>query len=446
MSRGKKILIAALGVAVVGALVLVNVKFDRKKKVTVQTEKIAMHRLKSVVTASGKIKPKKQVNISAITFGRVTRLAVAEGDIVRQGQFLLEIDPAPLAEQVSALKASIAAARAALAQSSASLVQSRQDMNRLIELKKHDLATDQDVERARTQVQVTTAQEESAHKEIDRLEANLRSASHQLSQVTFTAPLSGLITVMNIEEGENVITGTMNNPGTVLMTIADLSEIEAEIDVDETDVVGIRIGQPATVTIDAFPEKKFKAEVVKIGNSAVTGSAVNPTEQTTNFRVTLALREPVPGIKPALSCSASITTATRESTLAVPIQALTIRTLPAPGESPGDGKRKQPAAKPASNPPPPAAASKPSTDEETDETRKEREKEGVFLVKDGVARFVPVKTGISGERFFEVLEGLKEGDEVVTGTYQAIRDLKDGDPVKIDNTPKKTESSETKQG
>src|SRR5262249_39803340 len=163
-----------------------------------------------------------------------------------------------------------------------------------------------------------------------------------LSQVTFRAPLAGLITVMNIEEGENVVTGTMNNPGTVLMTIADLSEIEAEIDVDETDVVGIRIGQPATVSIDAFPEKKFKAEVVKVGNSAVTGSTLHPTEQTTNSRVTLALREPVPGIKPALSCSASITTATRDAVLAVPIQALTIRTLPSEGKKgPGEGKAKE---------------------------------------------------------------------------------------------------------
>src|SRR5262249_17239670 len=157
-----------------------------------------------------------------------------------------------------------------------------------------------------------------------------------LSQVTFNAPLAGLITVMNIEEGENVITGTMNNPGTVLMTIADLSEIEAEIDVDETDVVGIRIGQPAMGSIDAFPDKKFQAEVVKGGNSAVTGSATNPTEQPTNFRVTVALREPVPGIKPALSCSATITTATRDAVLAVPIQAMTIRTEPGPGEKKDD--------------------------------------------------------------------------------------------------------------
>ena len=452
MTRGKKILIAGLGVLVVGALVLVNVKFDRKKKVTVQTEKIGTRRLKSVVTASGKIKPKKQVNISAITFGKVTRLSVAEGDLVTEGQFLLEVDPAPLAEQVYALKASIAAANAALAQSSASLVQARQDLNRLVELKKSNLATDQDLERARTNVQVEAAREESAMKEIDRLQANMRSASHQLSQVTFRSPLAGLITVMNIEEGENVITGTMNNPGTVLMTIADLSEIEAEIDVDETDVVGIKIGQPATVSIDAFPEKKFKAEVVKVGNSAVTGSSVNPTEQTTNFRVTLALREQVPGIKPALSCSASITTATRDSVLAVPIQALTIRTPEAPGdkkESGGkakDAKAKGATVQAASNPP--AASEDPpaSMDEDTDESRKEREQEGVFLIRDGVAHFVPVKTGISGERFFEVLEGLKEGDEVVTGNYQAIRDLKDGDAVKVDNTVKKTPSEEGKKG
>jgi HlyD family secretion protein len=445
MSRGKKIAIAVLGVAVVGALVVVNLKFDRKKKVTVQTEKIAQHRLKAVVTASGKIKPKKQVNISASTIGKVTKLGVAEGDLVTQGQFLLQIDPAPLAEQVSALRATIASAKATLAQSRASLEQARVDLNRLAELKKHNLSTDQDVDRARTAVQVESAREEAARKDIDRLDANLRSASHQLSQVTFNAPLAGLITVMNIEEGENVVTGTMNNPGTVLMTIADLSEIEAEIDVDETDVVGIRIGQPATVEIDAFPEKKFKAEVVKVGNSAVTGSSANPTEQTTNFRVTLALRETVPGIKPALSCSATIITATRDSVLAVPIQALTIRT-PEPEKDAGKEPKKE--AKPpdhgvraASNTsaaPDPA----PILDEETDESRKEKEKEGVFVVREGVARFVPVKTGISGEKFFEVLDGLQAGDEVITGSYQVIRDLKDGDAVKVDNTSKGKEGKE----
>ncbi|PYQ11391.1 MAG: hypothetical protein DMH00_08445 [Acidobacteria bacterium] len=446
MSRGKKIAIAGTVVLAIAALVAVNLKFERRKRVTVQTEKIAMRRLKSVVTASGKIKPKKQVNISASTIGKVTKLAVAEGDLVTQGQFLLEIDPAPLAEQVSALKSSIASARAALTQSHASKEQSKVELNRLIVLKKDDLATDQDIDRARTNVEVETAREEAAQKEIDRLQANLRGASHQLSQVTFRAPLAGLITVMNIEEGENVITGTMNNPGTVLMTIADLSEIEAEIDVDETDVVGVRIGQPATVSIDAFPDKKFKAEVVKVGNSAVTGSSVNPAEQTTNFRVTLALRERVPGIKPALSCSASITTATRDSTLSVPIQALTIRTLPGPKDktgSPAPSPGKATALRAASNPSPSASSGADPLDEETDESRKEKEKEGVFLVKDGVAHFVPVKTGISGERFFEVLEGLKDGDEVVTGTYQVIRDLKDGDAVKVDNSVKKQEEGES---
>ena len=445
MSRGKKIAIAVLGVAVVGALVVVNLKFDRKKKVTVQTEKIAQHRLKAVVTASGKIKPKKQVNISASTIGKVTKLGVAEGDLVTQGQFLLQIDPAPLAEQVSALRATIASAKATLAQSRASLEQARVDLNRLAELKKHNLSTDQDVDRARTAVQVESAREEVARKDIDRLDANLRSASHQLSQVTFNAPLAGLITVMNIEEGENVVTGTMNNPGTVLMTIADLSEIEAEIDVDETDVVGIRIGQPATVEIDAFPEKKFKAEVVKVGNSAVTGSSANPTEQTTNFRVTLALRETVPGIKPALSCSATIITATRDSVLAVPIQALTIRT-PEPEKDAGKGPKKE--AKPpdhgvrAASNTSAAPDLAPILDEETDESRKEKEKEGVFVVREGMARFVPVKTGISGEKFFEVLDGLQAGDEVITGSYQAIRDLKDGDAVKVDNTSKGNEGKE----
>ena len=447
MSRGKKILIAALGVAVVGALVAVNLKYDRRKKVTVQTDKIAYHRLKSQVTASGKIKPKKQVNISASTIGKVTRLAVAEGDLVEEGQFLLEIDPAPFAEQVSALRASIASAEAALAQARAGLEQARVEERRLAELKKHDLATGQDLDRSRTNVQVEEARVQASEQEIGRLKANLRSASHQLSQVTFRAPLAGLITAMNIEQGENVVTGTMNNPGTVLMTIADLSEIEAEIDVDETDVVGVRIGQPASVSIDAFPDRKFKAEVVKVGNSAVASAGgLSATEQTTNFRVTLALREPVPGIKPTLSCSATITTAVRDRVLAVPIQAMTIRTQPKPGEEKGAAGKPGGGAEARAAEPTRAEAEIAADDEETDEARKDREKEGVFLVRDGTAKFVPVKTGLSGEKFFEVLEGLKEGDEVVTGSYQAIRDLKDGDAVKVDNAAKKAPEESGKRG
>jgi len=451
MSRGKKIAVAAAVAVLIAAVVVVNLKFERKKKVTVQTEKIEHRRLKSVVTASGKIKPKKQVNISASTIGKVTKLAVAEGDLVAEGQFLLQIDPAPLAEEVSALKASIAMANAGLAQSRASLEQARLELRRLTELKKSDLATDQDIDRARTSVQVETARSQAGEREIERLEANLRSAHHMLSQVTFSAPLAGLITVMNIEEGENVVTGTMNNPGTVLMTIADLSEIEAEIDVDETDVVGIQIGQPATVSIDAFPGRKFKAEVVKVGNSAVAATGVSATDQTTNFRVTLALRETVPGIKPALSCSADITTAVRERVLAIPIQSMTIRALPEekPASALKSGGKKeegdgvQAASGPGKEAP---GATPPAAGEDTDESRADREKEGAFVVRDGVARFVPVKTGISGERFFEVMEGLKEGDEVVTGSYQAIRDLKDGDAVKVDNTSKKKESEAAGKG
>lgn len=450
MSRGKKIATAAVGALVIGALVVVNLKYERKKQVAVQTEKIALRNLKSVVTASGKIKPKRQVNISASTIGKVTRLAVAEGDTVTEGQLLLQIDPAPFTAQVAALKASIAAAQATLAQSRANQEQSKVELQRLVELKKHNLATDQDIDRARTNLEVESARSESASKEIERIEANLKSASHQLSQVTFRSPLAGLITAMNIEEGENVVTGTMNNPGTVLMTIADLSEIEAEIDVDETDVVSIRPGQAATVAIDAFPEKKFRGEVVKVGNSAVAPtSGVGTAEQTTNFRVTVALREAVPGIKPALSCSADITTAVRGKTLAVPIQALTIRTQPVKtvgpekkaGSGAGESGGVRAAAKPAGG-----GIPEPPPDDDTEESRKEREKEGVFVVRGGVARFVPVKTGISGEKYFEVLEGLKQGDEVITGSYQAIRDLKNGDAVKVDNSPKGKGGESSRRG
>lgn len=450
MSRGRKIAVAVAGVLVVGALVTVNLKYERKKKVTVQTEKIGRRDLTAVVTASGKIKPKRQVNISASSLGRVTRLAVAEGDLVKEGQFLLELDPAPFTAQVAALQASIASARAALTQSRANLEQAKLELRRLTELKKHDLATDQDLDRAKTSVEVERARAESAQKEIDRLDAELENASHQLSLVTFRAPLAGLITALNVEAGENVVTGTMNNPGTVLMTIADLSEIEAEIDVDETDVVNIRPDQVAAVSIDAFPDRKFRGEVVKVGNSAVASTTgVSTTEQTTNFRVTVALREPVPGIKPALSCSAEIITAVRNDALAVPIQALTIRTLPEekpePKPNKTKGKDEETGVRAAAHPP--DSGEGPKTKKKGDPVaelfespREKKEREGVFVIRKGMVHFVPVKTGISGERHFEVVEGLQSGDEVVTGTYQAIRDLKDGDPVKIDNTAKKKEA------
>ena len=200
MSPGKKIAVAAGVVVLIAAVVVVNLKFERKKKITVQTEKIETRRLKSVVTASGKIKPKKQVNISASTIGKVTKLAVAEGDLVTQGQFLLQIDPAPLAAQVSALEASIAAAKAGLAQARASLEQAKLELGRLSELKKSDLATGQDIDRASTSVQVEAARSQAGEREIERLEANLRSAHHMLSQVTFDAPLAGLITAAPVPQ------------------------------------------------------------------------------------------------------------------------------------------------------------------------------------------------------------------------------------------------------
>jgi HlyD family secretion protein len=418
------------------------VYFTREKGVEVQVEKIKKHDLESIVSASGKIQAKTTVNISANSMGRVTKLAVEEGARVKAGQFLLEIDPRSWRTQVERGEAGLSAQRTAVDQAKVQLESARtqlklsQDtLKRQQDLWKDQLTTKQDLDRAENDVKLRERDVESRQASITmestrvrQTTADLDNAKYNLGQVSIDSPIDGIVTRRNIELGENVMIGTMNNAGTVLLTIADMSIIEAELEVDETDIPNLVLGQTAKVTIDAIQDKSFTAKVTEIGNSPIqTGAAA--ASRATNFKVVVTIEGEIPEVRPGFTCTADITTATRKDVVAIPIQATTVRELVY------DDKGtvvKEPAAdrkKPRPGPVAAAAELKPG------QTKKETE--GVFVIKDGKAGFLPVKTGIAGEKFLEVVSGVKAGDEVIVGPFNSVRDLKDGDPVKLQAAAKK---------
>jgi HlyD family secretion protein len=433
----KKIWIGAGIVVVLGAIAYANLAFHRTTTTSVTAEKVATRDLEAIVSASGKIQAKRTVNISAETVGKVVNLDVDEGDIVKIGQPLLQIDPRILQNTVQSREASLATARAQLSQTRAqvdstrvALQQSKDSFARQEGLFKQGLLSRDEYDRGRNDVQMRQADlasgEQSIAAQEQRIkqeEAGLESARYDLNKVRILSPINGIVTKRNIEEGETVVTGTMNNAGTVLLTIADLSIIEAEIEVDETDIPYTKVGQLAKVTIDAMPGKTFTGKVTEVGNSPITSTTTSTTSRATNFKVVVTIDGQIPDVRPGFTCTADITTATRQKALGVPIQAMTVRELvvdehdaivPTPPPAPGTSASKRPTT---------PAELKPG------ETRKEFE--GAFVIKDGKAAFVPVKTGIAGEKYFEVLDGLKAGDEVITGPFASVRTMKDGDAVKV---------------
>jgi HlyD family secretion protein len=445
MRRRTKIIIAVLVlIAAAGAGAAYRWRNPDLPAITVET--LRKRDLDAIVSASCKVQPKRQVNISANTMGRVTRLAVQEGQRVKAGQFLLEIDPRSLAGQLQRGEASVAAARSSLQQSRTSVEQaratlelSRQNLKRQDELWKEGLTSRESLERAQNEVAVREAELKAREQEIrtreeqiKQEEASLSTTQYNLSQVIISAPMDGIITRRNIEEGENVVVGTMNNAGTVLLTVADMSIIEAELEVDETDIPTVMLDQPTSITIDAVPDRKFRARVTEIGNSPIqTGNTPNitGTPQATNFKVVATLEEEIPDVRPGFTCTAEITTATRKGVVAVPIQALTVR------EMLYDAKGTL-----VHEPPPPRpsrfqfgrpAEQTPATPPEPPEGFTRMETEGVFVFRDGRAVFVPIKVGIAGERYFEVLSGLTESDRVITGPFNSVREMADGSEVRL---------------
>ncbi|MSO49630.1 MAG: HlyD family efflux transporter periplasmic adaptor subunit [Acidobacteria bacterium] len=435
MNRNK-IIIGVLIIVVIGAVAYANLNFKRTTGVDVNVEKIALRDLEAIVSASGKIRPQRSVNVSAETMGKVVGLAVNEGDQVQAGQFLLQIDPRNLQTQVNRTGASLAAAQSQLAETRASvdnartnLKQAQDNLERQKELIKAGLTPRETVDRAENDVKLRLsdlAQREQSVKtqetRIRQEEANVENAQFDLNKVRLVSPIAGIVTRRNIEEGETVVVGTMNNAGTVLLTIADLSVIETEVEVDETDIPFINLGQPASVTIDAFPDKTFAGKVTEVGNSAIQATGAGSATRATNFKVVVTLEGTVPDVRPGFTCTAVITTATRQKAVSIPIQATTVREMVVNA----DGSLVRAA------PPQGQAPSRRTTvtaELQPGQTRKEIE--GAFVVTDGKAVFTPIKSGIAGEKFFEVLSGLKEGDAVITGPFTSVRSLKDGDAVKV---------------
>jgi HlyD family secretion protein len=464
MKTWKKIAIGVGVVVVLAAIVGFTVYQSGKNVVTVQTGKVQREDLSSVVSASGEIKPKTYVNIGANAYGKITHLYVKEGDHVKKGQLLAQLENVQSAADVTANQASVQAAEtdalaadAALHTSQADMVRAQADYDRnkldweraqnlfkdgLIaksdfDSRKNAWATaDSGLVQAQARVAQAKAQQDSAAKHVAQARANLTRVDDVLQKTTYSAPYDGIVTNLPVREGESVVVGIQNALGSILMTIADMSVITAEVKVDETDIVNVHVGQPAEVTIDAIPKQIFHGKVSEIGDNAIvrssgvsTSQSATASEEAKDFKVVVTLTDPPKDLRPGLSTTAKITTATRSNALALPIQALTLRTK--------DQIEQQ------NNPPGSVHAAAPALKEVASKGKKEDDVQGVFVIRNKKAVFVPVTTGITGTTDIEVIDGLKDGDEVITGSYKVLRSLRPGSSVKIDNTVPKKEDEES---
>ncbi len=431
----------AIGVLVVTVLVVAGVLTTLQSRNTgtqVRTEEVGRRDLEAIVTASGNIRARRTVDISSDVSGRIVELNVDEGDDVQEGQVLLRIDQTQFQAAVAQWRAGLSQREAQAAQQNASLIQATREYDRMQGLWTRDstLVSRQQVDDAGTQAEVAQALYTAAQHGVDQARATLAEAEDRLSKTTIRAPISGKVTRLNIELGETAIVGTMNNPGSLLLTVSDLSVIEAVMQVDETDVPEISIGDSAALELDAFPDTEFAGTVTEIGNSAIrppSSAAGTGQTPTIDFEVVITLDAPPVELRPDLSTTADIVTETRDQALAIPIIALTIRDRS--GEEEADGSGSDGGGEFGNGEAGDGATESDNTraaDENGED--EEEEEEGVFVVRDGEAHFVPVAVGIAGQEYFEVLSGLSEGDTVVSGPYQRIRELTDGEEVRTDST------------
>jgi HlyD family secretion protein len=411
MSKRMKLTVAGVAVAALAGVAAVGASRRGPKPTEVKVEAVERRDLVASVTASGQIIPTTKVDVSADVTGRIVRLAVKEGQMVTRGQFLLQIDPVQSEAAVQRSEAAVSSARAQAAQARANLVQAQATYRRQADIVKQNpqLVSAQELEQLKTQSEVNQALFEAAQHQVDQAIAGLRDARRALERTTIVAPMSGKITRLNVEEGETAIQGTLNKDAATLLTISDMSIMETKVKVDETDVARIALGDSAVVQIDAFPDTTFVGRVTKISNSSVTaaaGGAGQATEQAVDYEVTIQLINPPQETRPDFSATAKVVTDTRNRVLSVPIIALTVRENEAIANTdtaPTLGSRQ-----------PQKQVGK-------------KDVEGVFVVgTDNKVTFRPVRVGIAGEKHFEVMGGIKEGEKIVAGTYQAIRELKDG--------------------
>jgi len=381
----------AAAIIIIGLVILLNLRSKREKTVKVTSEPVKTHDLTSLVSASGEVKPKKNINISAHVPGRISKIGVLEGQEVKAGEFLLKLDSAQYEANADRDRALIQTYRAQLIQAEARMKREGNNYERQKQLYDSQLISQEQLETAKVDYDITRAEVQSYRYQIQQAEASLKSTLDSLSKTVYNSPIDGIITSLRVEEGEVAVIGTMNNPGTVLMTIADLSEMEVEVEVDETDVVGVRLGQKADVKVDALPDRVLSGSVTEIGSSAIAKSTTTQQESR-DYLVTITLENPPRSLKPGLSASADVITAVKKDVLAVPISALVLREKPS-----------------------------------SDSAKKEKEEqEGIYVVESGRAKFYPVTKGIMGGLLIEIQSGLKEGQEAIIGPYNALRELKEG--------------------
>ena len=473
-----KVLLAIVVLILIAGGVFASVQYQKRGVVTVQTGRVITEDLASIVTASGEVKPKNYINIGANQQGELTAILVKEGDHVRKGQLLAEVENTQSTADVQAQKAALSSAEADSAASEAavkasddniatfeaSVARTKADLEKatvdfqrgeqlfgakLIAKQDYDqrkaaldaakAAVDEAVARvvqARAQRTQSFAQAASSQKRVAQTQAGLSRFADVLKKHNSYAPIDGIVTNLPVRMGETVVPGVQNSAASTIMTIADMSLITAEVKVDETDIVNVKLDQPAEVTIDAIPNKTFKGHVIEIGNTAIVRSTGVAASQSTtssqeakDFKVVIAIDNPPDDIRPGLSCTGKITTATRSNVMAIPIQALTVRQK-------GDLEKKK--KEDASN-----ASHAAEIPDPVKEKAMKEEIQGVFVITpDGKGLFQKVETGITGATDIEVTSGLKPGQEIVTGTYQVIRTLRNETKVKIDN--KKPEAAQPK--
>jgi len=408
MGKKGKWAIGLIAIVGIGSTLAMSAAKRGNKATEVRMEAVQKRDLVASVTASGQVRPQTKVDVAADVSGRIDKLAIKEGQMVKKGDFLLQIDPTQAQANVDRSEAVIASTRAQLAQSQANLDQSQRSYDRSTAMKKINpqLIADADIETLRTSVDVNKALVESNKHAVDQALASLNDAKSALSKTTLYAPMAGRVTRLAVEQGETAVPGTFNKDAATLLTISDMSVLETRVKVDETDVARIKVGDSAQVQLDAFQDTTFLGRVTKISNSSVKAASASSTDQAVDYEVTIQLLNAPTDTRPDFSATAKIITDKRANVLSVPIIALTVRenqAIQSGDTAVGLGK-----AKPAKD-------------------IGKKDVEGVFVVgSDNKVAFRAVKVGIAGEKHFEVISGLKEGDKIVAGTYQAIRELKDG--------------------
>ena len=414
MSKKTKLSVfGVVGILLVGLVTSAAMR-SGTKQVSVRIEPVQRRDLIASVTASGNVTPHTKVDLSSDITGKIVRLAVKEGEMVSKGQFLLQIDPAEAQANVERAEAALSAAKASSAQAKANLIQAQKSYERSLAIKKSNpqLMSDEQMEQLRTTVDVDQAVLEAQNHLVDQNVAELAQVKSALGKTTIYAPMAGRVTRLNVEGGETAIMGTLNKDAATLLTISDMSVLETKVKVDETDVARIQVDDSALVQIDAFPDTTFKGRVTKISNSSVKSATATQSngDQAVDYEVTIQLLNVPPETRPDFSATAKIVTDSRKHALSIPIIALTVREDSA--MTTGDTA---------------VGLGKPKPKKEVGK----KDVEGVFVVgSDNKVTFRPVKRGITGEKHFEVLSGLRENEKIVAGTYQAIRELKDGALVK----------------